>query len=73
MRRILDALTWVFVVFAVATAVYFASAKTDVSAGVADHKHQSEAQRDACRTCRFDNGIEDTDDTQTSDQTVRAF
>jgi hypothetical protein len=73
MRRILDSLTWVFVVLAVAAAVYFTSTKTDASAGIADHNHRSEAQRRACHTCRYDIGIEDIEDAPPVDRTAHAF
>jgi hypothetical protein len=72
MRRILDSLTWVFVILAVATAVYFTSTKTDVSAGIADHNHRSEAQRRACHTCRYDIGIEEPEDVSAVDRAADA-
>ena len=73
MRRILDSLTWAFVVFAVAAAVYFTSTKTDVSASIADHNHRSEAQRKACHSCRFDIGIEEIDYGSAVKRTAHAF
>jgi hypothetical protein len=73
MRRILDALNWLFVVLAVTAAFYFTSNGTDASAGVADHNHRSEAQRNACQTCRYDIGIEDVVEAPAVALTARAF
>ena len=62
MRRIVDALTWVFVVIAVSVAVYFTATRADVSAaGLADHNHRSEAQRAACQSCRYDVIVDEID------------
>jgi hypothetical protein len=61
MRRVLDALAWVFVGAAIAAAFYLSSAKIEISSGVADHKHVSEAQRAGCQSCPTDGDIEAVD------------
>ena len=55
MRRILDALSWLFVVSAIVSAFYFSGAKTDSMSESGDHKHVTERQRTACQRCR--NGV----------------
>ena len=72
MRRILDGLSWVFVVTAIVAAFYFSGARTDSTSEFADHRHVSERQRAACQRCRNDVMIQEVY-AAGSERAVRSF
>jgi hypothetical protein len=72
MRRILDALAWVFVVSMIAAAFYISNAKSETTPEVAEHEHVTEAQRAACQSCRTAAHIQEVD-AAVPIRTVRAF